>query len=96
MTFFCFIDLEGSSTPHMEPLDATDLAAAEQEARTVLRRHASGRTALVRWHDEPVFILSRDSLAEEAQGAPAWRRQSPVRSRTPPLGSSKRRRPLFG
>lgn len=96
MTFFCFIDLEGSSTPHMEPLDATDLGAAEQEAKMVLKRHASGRTALVSWDGEPVFILSRDTLTDEAQSVPAWRRQSPVRSRTPPLGSSKRRRRLFG
>lgn len=62
MTYFCFVDLEGSRTPHMEPLDAASLKEAERETRALLRRHASGRSALVRWYDEPVFTLSRDDL----------------------------------
>lgn len=97
MTYLCFVDLEGSSTPHMEPLDAVDLASAEREAKAVLRRHASGRTALVSWQGEPVFILSRDDIDDAGPARPAWSRRTPVSPHKAPEEprGRKPRRPLF-
>ncbi|RZJ00909.1 MAG: hypothetical protein EON90_05235 [Brevundimonas sp.] len=73
MTFFCFIDSDILSVPHMEPLMADDLHDAKIEAETLLGQHASGSAAHVFEDDEKVATIRRDgrssSLTSDRQ---AW------------------------
>lgn len=47
MTYFCFIESDILSVPHMEPLMADDLDAAKTEAEALLAQHVSGFAAHV-------------------------------------------------
>lgn len=57
MTFFCFIESEILSVPHMEPLMADDLHEAKIEAEALLSHHASGIAAHVFEDDERVATI---------------------------------------
>lgn len=46
-TYFCFIESDVLSTPHVEPLMALTDAEALEEASALLRTHASGIAAHV-------------------------------------------------
>lgn len=46
-TYFCFIESDVLSTPHVEPLMAVTAPEALQEAAALLRTHASGIAAHV-------------------------------------------------
>lgn len=65
MTYFCFIESDILTIPHMEPLVADDLDAARFEAETLLGQHASGYAAHVFEDGERVASvrrpISRDS-----------------------------------
>lgn len=63
MTFFCFVELSGSSTPHMEPLEASSLAAAKAEARALLACHSDGVSAVIRQFDQVVATFSAAEAA---------------------------------
>lgn len=57
MTYFCFIESDILSVPHMEPLTADNLDDAREEARRLLASHASGIAAHVLKDDEKVLTL---------------------------------------
>ncbi len=63
MTYFCFVESDILSVPHMEPLAAESRREAEREARRLLAQHASGVAAHVFLGDERVITL-RPSKAE--------------------------------
>ena len=60
MTYFCFIESDILSVPHMEPLAADDLDEAKTEAEALLDQHASGYAAHVFEDDEPVATIRRN------------------------------------
>jgi hypothetical protein len=53
-TYFCFIESDVLSTPHVEPLMALTDAEALEEASALLRTHASGIAAHVLCGDERI------------------------------------------
>jgi hypothetical protein len=55
VTYFCFIESDILSVPHMEPLAAETLEEAREEARRLLATHASGIAAHV--------VLGEDRVA---------------------------------
>lgn len=61
MTFFCFIESDILSVPHMEPLMAEERDEAMTEAEALLGRHASGYAAHVFEDDERVATIRRES-----------------------------------
>lgn len=61
MTYFCFIESDILTIPHMEPLVADDLDAARLEAEALLEQHASGYAAHVFEDDERVASVRRPS-----------------------------------
>ncbi|WGM30491.1 hypothetical protein [Brevundimonas sp. NIBR11] len=60
MTYFCFIELAGSSTPHMEPLDVASVEDAKAQAQRLLRDHASARAARIYLDEKEVAMLGRE------------------------------------
>ncbi|GEM_PF-1351512 len=52
MTFFCFIESDNSSVPHMEPLVSATLTDALEEARDLMRLHSRAVVAHVHRGDE--------------------------------------------
>lgn len=60
MTYFCFIESDILSVPHMEPLMAEELDDAKTEAEALLGQHASGYAAHVFEHDEKVATIRRE------------------------------------
>lgn len=60
MTYFCFIESDILSVPHMEPLMADDPETAKVEAESLLDQHASGYTAHVFEDDERVATIRRE------------------------------------
>ena len=61
MTFFCFIESNVLSVPHMEPLIADDLHEAKIEAEALLAQHVSGYAAHVFEDDEKVASIRSDA-----------------------------------
>lgn len=57
MTYFCFIESNILSVPHMEPLAADDPETAEQHARALLAQHASGIAAHVFAGEERILTV---------------------------------------
>ena len=57
MTYFCFIESDILSTPHMEPLTAETLDDAAEEARRLMRNHASAIAAHVFEGDERISSI---------------------------------------
>ena len=65
LTYFCFIESEILSTPHMEPLMATTDDDARREAERLMDQHASAVAA---------HVLLEDRLIATIRRAPAPRR----------------------
>lgn len=61
MTYFCFIESEILSVPHMEPLAADDLDSAKLEAEALLEQHASGYAAHIFEDDDRVATIRRQN-----------------------------------
>lgn len=59
MTYFCFIESEILSVPHMEPLAAESLDDARQEAERLLYQHASGYAAHVFNEEDRLLTIRR-------------------------------------
>ena len=59
-TYFCFIERDILSTPHMEPLAAQTDDDALSEARLLLAGHASGIAAHVLCDETRVGTVRRD------------------------------------
>lgn len=62
MTYICFIESNILSVPHMEPLGALSAEEARDEARRLLRNHASGIAAHVFAGEECVHTIRVDEL----------------------------------
>ena len=62
MTYICFIESTILSVPHMEPLTATDADEAREEARRLLRLHASGIAAHIFAGEERVHTIRVEEL----------------------------------
>lgn len=60
MTYFCFIESDILTVPHMEPLVAEDNQDATIEAEALLGQHASGYAAHVFEDDEKVATIRRE------------------------------------
>ena len=56
-TYFCFIESDVLSTPHVEPLMAQTDAEALEEAGALLRTHASGIAAHVLCGEERIGTI---------------------------------------
>ena len=63
MTYFCFIESDILSVPHMEPLVAPTADEARQEAEALLRQHASGVAAHVFAGEERIHSIRADEQA---------------------------------
>lgn len=63
MTYFCFIESNIMSVPHMEPLVADHLDAAKTEAEALLAQHASGYAAHVFEDDERVASIRSEACS---------------------------------
>ncbi|MBX3476867.1 MAG: hypothetical protein KF910_04620 [Brevundimonas sp.] len=57
MTYFCFIESDILSVPHMEPLAAETVEEARAEAVQLLAHHASAVAAHVFFGDERVHSI---------------------------------------
>ncbi|RYG09996.1 MAG: hypothetical protein EON96_17405 [Caulobacteraceae bacterium] len=57
--YFCFIESDILSVPHMEPLAAANLEEARQEAEQLLYQHASGQAAHVFKEDDRLLTIRR-------------------------------------
>ena len=68
VTFFCFIESDILSVPHMEPLMAEERDEAMTEAEALLGRHASGYAAHVFEDDEKVATIWRESRSAPSVG----------------------------
>ena len=68
MTYFCFIESDILSVPHMEPLAATNVDDARQEAERLLYDHASGYAAHVFEEDDRVLTIRRP-ISSQTNGA---------------------------
>lgn len=62
-TYFCFIERDILTTPHMEPLSAETDAQAMVEAEALLRTHASGIAAHVLREEERIGTVRASRLA---------------------------------
>lgn len=63
MTYFCFIESDTLSVPHMEPLAARTADEARLEAQALLRQHASGVAAHVFLGEDRIHSLQADEQA---------------------------------
>ena len=72
MTYFCFIESDILSVPHMEPLMAEELEDAKTEAEALLGQHASGYAAHVFEDSEKVVTIRR-----EYRSSPSWGDRAP-------------------
>ena len=59
MTYFCFIECEILSVPHMEPLSAEDRETAMTEAKDLMGLHSSAIAAHVFHGEERVGTVIR-------------------------------------
>jgi hypothetical protein len=65
-TYFCFIESDVLSIPHVEPLMAQTDAEALAEASALLRTHASGIAAHVLCGDERIGTVRPASTRHDA------------------------------
>ena len=72
MTYFCFIETEIQTVPHMEPLTAEELDDAKTEAARLLAQHASEYVAHVYEDDERVATITPDMPLRPAPALTAW------------------------
>lgn len=68
MTYFCFIESDILSVPHMEPLVAEANEDAKIEAEALLGQHASGYAAHVFEDDEKVATIRRERRVSSESG----------------------------
>lgn len=61
MTYFCFIESDILSLPHMEPLSAQSLGDAQIEAAQLLGMHASGIAAHVFEGETRVYTVRAEA-----------------------------------
>lgn len=66
VTYFCFIESDILSVPHMEPLVAEELDDARVEAEALLGQHASGYAAHVFDGNEKVATIRREGRSSPA------------------------------
>jgi hypothetical protein len=64
VTYFCFIESDILSVPHMEPLLAEKLEDAKAEAEALLGQHASGYAAHIFEDDEKVATIRREGRSD--------------------------------
>lgn len=69
MTYFCFIESEILTVPHMEPLLAEELDDAKAEAERLLAQHASGYAAHLFEDDEQVATIRSDGSSRSSPAA---------------------------
>lgn len=69
MTYFCFIESDILSVPHMEPLMAEELEDAKAEAEALLGQHASGYAAHIFEDDEKVATIRREGRSDDKSRA---------------------------
>ncbi|QBX36491.1 hypothetical protein E4M02_13810 [Brevundimonas sp. S30B] len=63
VTYFCFVECEILSVPHMEPLAAEDVGTALEEARRLMKRHSSAIAAHVFQGEARVGTVVRERSA---------------------------------
>lgn len=73
MTYFCFIESEILTVPHMEPLLATAHEDAIVEARDLMGLHSSAIAAHIFDGEERVATVRPDGQIDEASLMPARR-----------------------
>lgn len=59
MTYFCFVESDILSVPHMEPLAAETVEEAREEAERLLYDHASGYAVHVFQNDDRLLTIRR-------------------------------------
>lgn len=69
MTYFCFIESDILTVPHMEPLMAEELDDARSEAEALLGQHASGYAAQIFEGDEKVATIRREGRSSFGSSA---------------------------
>ena len=67
MTYFCFIESDILTVPHMEPLSADTSEDAVNEALQLMRQHASALAAHVFLGDQRIASLPAGAGVEAAQ-----------------------------
>ena len=81
-TYFCFIESDVSSTPHMEPLDAATEDEARAQAQILLQTHASGVAVTIVLDEVEIATLHRATLPGRSPRLPisADQAESPPRA----------------
>lgn len=64
MTYFCFIESEILSVPHMEPLAADSVDETKREAEDLLQQHSSGYAAHVFDENQRLLTVRRTRVAD--------------------------------
>ena len=62
VTYFCFIESENSTVPHMEPIPVLDRQEALDRARAMLAQHSRATMAKVFHDDELVATMTLEGL----------------------------------
>ena len=65
MTFFCYIESNILTVPHMEPLEAESVDDAKSEAERLLYAHASGYAAHVFREDQRLLTIRRPATRQD-------------------------------
>ncbi|KQS53830.1 hypothetical protein ASG17_12755 [Brevundimonas sp. Leaf363] len=67
MTFFCYIESDILTVPHMEPLEAESVDEAKSEAERLLYAHASGYAAHVFKEEERLLTIRRPTARQDTR-----------------------------
>ena len=65
MTFFCYIESNILTVPHMEPLEAESVDDAKSEAERLLYAHANGYAAHVFREDQRLLTIHRPATQQD-------------------------------
>ena len=65
MAFFCYIESNILTVPHMEPLEAESVDDAKSEAERLLYAHASGYAADVFREDQRLLTIRRPATRQD-------------------------------
>ena len=65
MTFFCYIESNILTVPHMEPLEAESVDDAKIEAERLLYAHSSGFAAHVFREDQRLLTIRRPANRQD-------------------------------
>lgn len=63
MEYLIFLETEGSTVPHMEPVFATSLDEARGQAQRMLGERATGVQALIYSGDNLLATIAREDVA---------------------------------